>query len=612
MPCSLCRAPTVWDDNVLSDVCTECGHLADPSQTVLTSQQEFSYQPNSQTLRARNNWTLSGQAKQARDTRNSYAIAELINSLAVSLSATGLSPRAITLFTQAKSLSNFRWGQKSTIVAGACFAIALRESNRPDAISDIASILNITTTALTRQFIMTCSSLNLSFDTLDPSIHIPAIHTHLTTLLSHSSSHSTLPASLVQSLRSTPLRPVANTATSLCRLLIRLSPEHQILRLPLRPTASAIFILAFEAENKAPCNHLGPLAQLLGSLCESGKSVVMSRYKTLQDELAIWIQNVPWLDKYNSKNGRAKVSKRTIVSRGLKEVINFQDELWQNVARLQPNLELAGDEGEEVPSQPLDSERPAKRQKLSRPLADANSFLLNPLGSSFTSDSTSKQLKCESMANSFPNDRFSLGIYTLTTDSAPTHHAPSRLQLLALDRGGASDKHIADDELFAPGEFELMLRNDVEQQQLQQILGWDKEDASQDNVNNKRSAAAPKARPSECASKPEGEPPAKKSRINMEALARFLAGERDQTAEEEEMFVESAMLGLEEFAIDGEEADRSVLVEDSFDGPPRKRRVQNTTEDFDEEIVGEADDDTTDLHPFGGDDFDSRYEQEYD
>jgi len=50
----------------------------------------------------------------------------------------------------------------------------------------------------------------------------------------------------------------------------------------------------------------------------------MSRYKLVQDQVASWIEHVPWLDKYTSKGGRAKVSKRTIVARGLKDAVELQ------------------------------------------------------------------------------------------------------------------------------------------------------------------------------------------------------------------------------------------------------------------------------------------------
>jgi hypothetical protein len=70
--CAHCDAPTVWDDAVGSSVCTSCGSLADPSQSVLTSETSL-WQPGSTTLkslRSGNNWDLSGQGKEARDRRN--------------------------------------------------------------------------------------------------------------------------------------------------------------------------------------------------------------------------------------------------------------------------------------------------------------------------------------------------------------------------------------------------------------------------------------------------------------------------------------------------------------------------------------------------------------
>jgi hypothetical protein len=81
--CSQCGAATVWDDAVGSDVCTVCGSLADPSQSVLTSSQfgnqndtaepslwDSSASTTLKSLRARNNWNLAGQGKESRDRRN--------------------------------------------------------------------------------------------------------------------------------------------------------------------------------------------------------------------------------------------------------------------------------------------------------------------------------------------------------------------------------------------------------------------------------------------------------------------------------------------------------------------------------------------------------------
>lgn len=75
--CSECDGFTTWDDDVGSAVCTSCGTLTDPSQSVLTSQFGFPEDDNrygsSSGLgkRARfSNWALADQGKEARDKRN--------------------------------------------------------------------------------------------------------------------------------------------------------------------------------------------------------------------------------------------------------------------------------------------------------------------------------------------------------------------------------------------------------------------------------------------------------------------------------------------------------------------------------------------------------------
>ena len=81
--CSQCGASTAWDDDVGSAVCTSCGSLTDPSQSVLISAQYGNqndtserslWDPSASTtlksLRAGNNWDLAGQGKESRDRKN--------------------------------------------------------------------------------------------------------------------------------------------------------------------------------------------------------------------------------------------------------------------------------------------------------------------------------------------------------------------------------------------------------------------------------------------------------------------------------------------------------------------------------------------------------------
>lgn len=81
--CDECGSTTVWDDDVGSAVCTNCGSLTDPSQSVLTSahwghQNDTTdsslWDPSASTTlkchRTGNNWDLAGQGKESRDRKN--------------------------------------------------------------------------------------------------------------------------------------------------------------------------------------------------------------------------------------------------------------------------------------------------------------------------------------------------------------------------------------------------------------------------------------------------------------------------------------------------------------------------------------------------------------
>jgi hypothetical protein len=84
--CSHCGATTAWDDDVGSAVCTSCGSLTDPSQSVLTSAQYGNqndtsepslWDPSASTtlksFRVGNNWDLAGQGKELRDRKNAVS-----------------------------------------------------------------------------------------------------------------------------------------------------------------------------------------------------------------------------------------------------------------------------------------------------------------------------------------------------------------------------------------------------------------------------------------------------------------------------------------------------------------------------------------------------------
>ena len=82
--CRQCSQPTEWAPDVGSDVCTSCGTLADPSQSVLTSHIDFPNDASTRdypslpytrptalkSLRGTAGWLLAGQGKEATHDRN--------------------------------------------------------------------------------------------------------------------------------------------------------------------------------------------------------------------------------------------------------------------------------------------------------------------------------------------------------------------------------------------------------------------------------------------------------------------------------------------------------------------------------------------------------------
>ena len=81
--CAACGEQTVYEEELGSAVCTSCGTLANPAQSVLASHLErvdvsghdYLHYPATSTsagatLKGRNGWSLAGQDKAARDRRN--------------------------------------------------------------------------------------------------------------------------------------------------------------------------------------------------------------------------------------------------------------------------------------------------------------------------------------------------------------------------------------------------------------------------------------------------------------------------------------------------------------------------------------------------------------
>jgi transcription factor IIIB subunit 2 len=80
--CVECGGSTAWDDEAGSAICTTCGTLTDPSQSILTSHLDLPHNTNFDGLwdpaapttlksfRTGCNWDLPGQGNDAKDRKN--------------------------------------------------------------------------------------------------------------------------------------------------------------------------------------------------------------------------------------------------------------------------------------------------------------------------------------------------------------------------------------------------------------------------------------------------------------------------------------------------------------------------------------------------------------
>lgn len=434
----------------------------------------------------------------------------------------------MTLFRQAKEAIQFRWGRKAKLVAGTCLAVALRESKRSDCLRDIAYLLEEPFSTLSRTFISVTGTLGLTLSRAESVSFIPILQQHFSSLMQDTS--NSLPANLIQELSSISLHAVSNTATSLSNLLARIGAQS-VIQHPTSSIACAIYMLSLESELRTTIKQLGLLAQVLGARLNVGKGAVMACYKAIQDVLASLADNVPWLDKYEAKNGRAKVARRNIVARATKDIITFYDDSWKKTRK--PTFDIICDEGSQFDQQEISADDreecnvPPKKRKLVHKGKQAIQFLLDPVTGpipKFESSPLETTAVCKPMP---PQANGALLSYFLSTNA--TSRKPTRLQLLAAARGGADE--ISDDELFEDGELENLMRSEEEMKVIAHMYDWGRESDVPDEETRvslrPRVSGEPKPAHQDVSLK------GRRSRINLDALAKFL---NDDDSKEDEPF----------------------------------------------------------------------------
>ena len=471
-----------------------------------------------------------------------------INSVLSRLNSPGLSPRAEAIFTQAMAKGSYRWGRKAKRTAGASIAIALREARKSDSLRDIAFFLDDSPVSLARAFQSVVFLLDFSLASTDPAVHLPILHAHLQSVIHpETSPPSQLPKSLVTVLTPLSLQEAVHTATSLSQIVSRHSPPLALTNLPTPPTACALLILGLEAEARAPLPHLGELTRTLATRFALGPGVVSSRYKILYDLIEEWVRHVPWLDQivYKGKgtSARSAVSKRSIVARGIKDVIQFHQEIWLSRMQSQHKVNLDLETDTDDPAND-DDEDQGDDDSVNTPTVVSSS---KNSGESVIASPPGKRRKPDKKGNTMQAayrlllDPLSSGSATFGGDVSLLTHIltcspdelarargtpPTRLQFLAASRGGSTADHIADEELFANGELEGLLRNEQEREALLPLfqLNWSEE------ISREEAAVA------RCKSVAPGTKRGAK-RVDMDAMARFLGhAEGDSSHEEDAVF----------------------------------------------------------------------------
>lgn len=478
-----------------------------------------------------------------------------ISSILSRLNNPGLSPRVEAIFTQAMARGNYRWGRKAKLTAGASIAIALREAHKSDSLRDIAFFLDESPVSLARTFQSVVSLLDFSLGSTDPAVHLPILHTHLQSAIHPEtlspSTTSKLPKSLVSVLTQLSLQAAVRTATSLSQIISHHSPRLDLTSLPTPPTACALLMLGLEAEARAPLPHLKELTRTLATRFALAPGVVSSRYKILYDLIEEWIRHVPWLDQFVYKgkgrgtSARSKVPKRGIVAKGIKDVIQFHQEIWLSRMQSQQkvNLDLELDPGDFAND---DDEAQGDDESVSAPTIASSS---RNVVESVIAAPTGKRRKIDKKGNALEADyrrlldslssggldaatfnaNVSLLSHLLTCSPEELSRAggtpPTRLQLLVASRGGSTADHIADEELFADGELEGLLRNEREREALSPLfqLNWSEEIAKEEAAVGHRKPVTTETQRGT-------------KRIDLDALARLLGGRdnSDNTHEDDD------------------------------------------------------------------------------
>jgi transcription factor IIIB 90 kDa subunit len=415
---------------------------------------------------------------------------DFVSALARNLSLPNCAAKAINYFDRQLHAASFRWGKSANHMAGACLCIALRDSNLPERIPEVAEAVDCSENVLRRNIAIVSSTLDLHMRPSDTSSYIHGLQGHLYAELSRTKDAPDdsfgLPTPLIEALRPVSLPDSAKVARDLCELLAKLSPT--MANLPAPPTACAVFILALENISQRTLPNLAQMALWLGNLLKLSQSVIMKRYQSLQDEIITWMHPIPWLDSSGKpESGRRKVSKRLHIARSLADIIKWYND--KDAGHCDSSVHTTAKRPASPSFRSAEEILPQKKpRKLPLDIYNATQFLLNPLKGPLPAflPISGHIDDCSSVysAGNKPSEMYlPLPSYILSTPlvALKNQKLPTRLQGLALLRGGSGFDEVADEELLDDGEFEAIKRTQEEMETLRVAWGYTRDEGNNFN-----------------------------------------------------------------------------------------------------------------------------------
>ncbi|KAJ3931728.1 MAG: hypothetical protein NXY57DRAFT_895534, partial [Lentinula lateritia] len=223
--------------------------------------------------------------------------------------------------------TKFRWGGQAKAVSGACLAVALRESNKPDRLKEIALLLGQKYSYLQRTLATLLASINLKFPPTTPSHHIPNLLSHLFQELKRLPEETILNLKLYSQLKALSLQAVADLSCAFLETFAMTSKSNFIQSSPSSCAVSA-FVICLEGELGKSLSEIKDLYKCFSQVCHLSAGTLARPYRSMCQEVLKWMEDLNWVEQYKKNTtGRADSSLRNVCARGLKDALREIDQI---------------------------------------------------------------------------------------------------------------------------------------------------------------------------------------------------------------------------------------------------------------------------------------------